>query len=119
MSLIPTLMISPGDNEAMGCSWRAIRDITNYSQAMEKYKLDNYHYPTTEQGLRALFSTPEDIPRTTDWNGPYLSLFVKDPWGRDYFYRAEVDSFEISSLGADGEEGGHGCDADLSSQLTY
>jgi general secretion pathway protein G len=79
------------------------------------YKLDNFRYPTTEQGLRALVEKPAD-PNVRNWKtGGYLKRLNKDPWGNDYQYASPGSHGEIdvSSLGADGQAGGEGADADI------
>lgn len=84
-------------------------------KALGTYRLDTGHYPSTEQGLRALAERPSNEPK---WSGPYLSKALPpDPWGRPYAYRKPGDSghdFELTSLGKDGQVGGAGLDADLS-----
>ena len=77
----------------------------NLSTALDLYSMDVGHYPTTNQGLKALLSDPGSEPK---WNGPYLKKrkIPKDPWARDYVYKApgdhNKDSYDLSSLGADG-----------------
>ncbi len=96
---------------------KARSDIAALETALTMYKLDNFRYPTTEQGLRALVERPAD-PNVRNWKeGGYLrrSSSSKDPWGNDYQYqspgtRGEVDIF---SLGADGQPGGEDMDADI------
>ncbi|MEJ2184672.1 MAG: type II secretion system major pseudopilin GspG [Gemmatimonadota bacterium] len=87
--------------------------------ALDNYYLDNGRYPTTTQGLEALRTEPTSEPRPRNWRGPYLRGPVpQDPWGRDYIYRSpgsdNPTSFDLVTLGADGELGGEGEDADLS-----
>ena len=88
--------------------------------ALDQYRLDNGAYPTTEQGLEALWRRPTASPEPRNWVGPYLRKRVPlDPWGRPYGYRSpgEVnpDSYDLVSLGADGAPGGEGENADLTS----
>lgn len=90
--------------------------IQNIVTALDMYRMDNAGYPTEQQGLKALVERPEGAQA---WNGPYLTRAdgLTDPWGRPYVYRtpglnAEVD---VSSLGADGKEGGEGEDRDVGS----
>lgn len=96
----------------------AKQDIGAIQQALKLYKLDNFRYPTTEQGLQALVKKPSAQPVPENWNsGGYLERMPKDPWGRPYQYlqpgiNGEID---IISLGADGEPGGEGSDADIGS----
>jgi general secretion pathway protein G len=96
----------------------ARHDIATILQALKLYKLDNQRYPTTEQGLQALVATPTSGPAANGWRqGGYLEKLPKDPWGNAYQYvspgvKGEVD---VLSLGADGQPGGTGVDADIGS----
>jgi general secretion pathway protein G len=86
--------------------------------ALDAYRLDNGRYPTSDQGLAALQTAPVTEPRPTSWRGPYLRKSVPmDPWGRPYVYRfpasAGKTGFELLSLGADGQPGGTGENADI------
>ena len=88
--------------------------IDALEKALDQYRLDTGHYPSTELGLDALMQRPQNEPK---WNGPYLRKSVPlDPWGRPYQYRApgEKGDFDLLSLGKDGAPGGSGEDADLS-----
>jgi general secretion pathway protein G len=93
-------------------------DIATVIQALKLYKLDNQRYPTTEQGLQALITRPTSGPAANGWKeGGYLDKLPKDPWGNPYQYlqpgiKGEIDVF---SLGADGQPGGAGEDADIGS----
>jgi len=91
-------------------------EIGQISQTLDLYKLEIGHYPTTQEGLQALIAAPAG---TTNWNGPYWkrSTVPKDPWGNEYKYvsPAQDAPYEITSLGADGKEGGEGPNKDLSS----
>jgi len=96
---------------------RAKTDIRAISSALDLYKLDNYNYPSTEQGLEALVNRPSGFPEAKNWNQDgYLKSFPKDPWERDYLYISPGTNgaFDIYSFGADGKEGGEGYDADIS-----
>lgn len=90
--------------------------IEDLAQTLDMYKLDVGSYPSSEQGLAALVENPGDIQR---WNGPYLrkAKIPLDPWNNEYRYTSpgEHGKFDISSLGADGKEGGEGEDKDLNS----
>jgi general secretion pathway protein G len=91
-------------------------DVNNLMQALKLYRLDNQRYPTGEQGLNALVAKPSSNPVPPNWR-PYLEKLPSDPWGRPYQYlnpglHGEVD---VLSLGADGQPGGEGKDADLGS----
>ncbi len=86
--------------------------------ALDTYRLDMSQYPSTEQGIRALSDKPADQAEALKWRGPYLKKRVdKDPWGNSYVYKApgEKADYELSSLGADGKEGGSGDNADIHS----
>jgi general secretion pathway protein G len=97
---------------------RAQADISSLSSAAKLYKLDNFRYPTTEQGLAALVTRPttEPVPTNYAQNG-YIDRLPKDPWGNDYQYLSPGvhDEFDIFTLGADGVAGGTGLDADIGS----
>jgi general secretion pathway protein G len=91
----------------------AAAQIDGLGKALDSYRLDTGHYPTTEQGLGALWVKPPDETR---WWGPYLKKAPpKDPWGREYLYKApgEHGDYDLSSLGKDGREGGEGEDQDI------
>jgi general secretion pathway protein G len=86
--------------------------------ALDSYRLDNGRYPTTEQGLEALRTRPGTEPVPTNWRGPYLRRAVPiDPWDRPYEYRSpgqeNPGSYDLFSLGRDGQPGGEGEDADV------
>jgi general secretion pathway protein G len=90
-------------------------EIANIENAMKFYRLDNFAYPSSEQGIDALVNKPSD-PNIKNWksNG-YLARVPKDPWGNPYIYlnpgnQAEVD---IYTLGADARPGGEGINADI------
>ena len=86
--------------------------------ALDAYRLDNGRYPTSDQGLGALWNIPAAEPRPTNWRGPYIRKDVPlDPWGRAYGYRSPAQQsrvgYDLWSLGADGAEGGTGDSADI------
>jgi general secretion pathway protein G len=97
---------------------KAVQDIRAYGVALDTYRMDNFKYPTNDQGLQALVQQPSDA---RNWRGPYTKGGLKkDPWGNDYRYvypgtRGEYDLF---TLGADNQEGGEGIDADIGSWST-
>lgn len=87
--------------------------IDALEKALDQYRLDTGHYPTTEQGLAALNTRPSGEPR---WDGPYLKKSVPpDPWGRPYLYLqpGEHGEFDLFSHGKDGQPGGTGEGADV------
>ena len=86
--------------------------------ALDAYRLDTGRYPTTEQGLGALWQQPTTEPRPMNWRGPYLRKPVPaDPWGTSYVYRApgteSRTGYDLLSLGADGKPGGLAEDGDV------
>jgi general secretion pathway protein G len=87
--------------------------IEALSKALDTYRLEVGHYPTTEQGLAALNRNPDNEPK---WQGPYLSKGVPaDPWGRQYQYRypGEHGDYDVWTLGSDGVAGGQDADTDV------
>ncbi|HPP66368.1 MAG TPA: type II secretion system major pseudopilin GspG, partial [bacterium] len=95
--------------------------IKSFEQALQLFYLDNSFYPSTEQGLEALVSKPTTGRIPEKWReGGYLEKMVipLDPWGHSYIYLSpgrNGEDFEIISYGKDGQEGGEGYDADISS----
>ena len=82
-------------------------------KALDQYRLDTGHYPTTELGLVVLVNRPQNEPK---WNGPYLRKDVPlDPWGKAYVYKqpGERGDYDILSFGKDGQPGGAGENADI------
>ncbi|MBE3028112.1 type II secretion system major pseudopilin GspG [Janthinobacterium sp. GW458P] len=91
--------------------------IEAFEKSLDTYRLDVGRYPTTEEGLAALLAAPPAAG--TRWNGPYLKKSVPlDPWGHAYQYRApgSKGEYDIVSMGKDGQPGGSGENADISSQ---
>lgn len=87
--------------------------IEGLGKALDIYRLEVGHYPSTEQGLLALTIAPSDEPK---WQGPYLHKSVpQDPWGHDYVYRSpgENGEFDLISMGKDGQPGGDGDNAEI------
>jgi general secretion pathway protein G len=92
--------------------------VTQLSQSLELYKLDNGTYPTTEQGLGALVHPPTLEPLPNYPKGGYLNpLSLIDPWGHPYRYQTTgsgmTQRYVLSSYGADGRPGGTGDDQDI------
>ena len=89
-------------------------DLQSVANALHLYKLDNYRYPSTTQGLEALASKPQSYPEPANYpQEGYLKKVPADPWGTEYRYSASSSGFELYSLGADGALGGEGYDADI------
>jgi general secretion pathway protein G len=114
MLVVPKLLGRTGEARVTA----ARTDIATIMQALKLYKLDNQRYPTTEQGLQALVQKPTTGPAANGWKeGGYIEKLPKDPWNNNYQYlspglHGEIDVF---SLGADGQPGGAGEDADVGS----
>lgn len=95
---------------------KAKQDIRALESALNLYKLDNYNYPSTDQGLESLVSKPAGSPEPRNWkSGGYMDRLPKDPWGNEYQYLSPGShgSIDIYSLGADGRSGGEGVDGDV------
>jgi general secretion pathway protein G len=95
---------------------KARQDLKTIEAALEMYRLDNFRFPSTDQGLKALIEKPADSS-VRNWKpGGYIKDLEKDPWDNDYRYAypgthgKEIDLF---SYGADNQEGGEGNDADI------
>lgn len=93
-------------------------DFSSIKTALANYRLDNFVYPTSEQGLEALVTKPSIAPEPRGWRSEgYLDKIPSDPWQREYLYLSPGENnkpFEIYTLGADGVRGGSGQDADIS-----
>ena len=99
---------------------KAKTEISSLKTALEMYTIDIGDYPTTEQGLSALWLAPSPAP--PNWSGPYIGTpSFEDPWGNAYVYRQPVSrpgyDYELSSMGKDGKVGGTGLDADITSWI--
>ncbi|MEM6985073.1 MAG: type II secretion system major pseudopilin GspG [Pseudomonadota bacterium] len=108
--ILPNILGRPDEARQV----KARQDISAIEAALELYRLDNFNYPSADDGLQALIENPGDgAPNWKD--GGYLKKLAKDPWQRDYVYlnpgeRGEID---IYTLGRDGAPGGEGPDADI------
>lgn len=110
--IVPRIMSRPDEARVVA----AKQDVAQLLQALKLYRLDNFRYPSTQQGLQALVTKPALEPVPQRWQ-TYLDKLPKDPWGNPYQYlspgiKGDVDIF---SLGADGKPGGDGVDADVGS----
>lgn len=107
--------VLPSQDKAMRVKAQA--DISTLSQAMEMYRLDNASYPSATDGLTALVTPPANLALPQNYrSGGYIKALPTDPWGRAYQYRSPGQNgkaFEIYSLGADGQPGGDGDNADI------
>jgi general secretion pathway protein G len=95
---------------------KAKQDVQSLETALTMYYMDNSKYPTNEQGLTALTTQPTD-PSIKNWKpGGYIERISKDPWGNDYQYvfpGTHGKAYDLYSLGADGQPGGDGINADI------
>lgn len=112
-AVVPRIMSKPDEARKV----RAKADLGTIANALELYKLDNFAYPSTDQGLQALVEKPSGDPEPANWqDGGYLQGGVpEDPWGREYIYVSPGESgdFDLISLAADGVEGGEGSGEDI------
>ena len=110
--VVPRVLDRPDQARAVA----AKQDVSGIMQALKLYRLDNQRYPTADQGLQALLTRPTAGPAAPNWK-PYVEKLPSDPWGKPYQYlnpgiKGEIDVF---SLGADGQPGGEGNNADIGS----
>lgn len=87
--------------------------IDAFEKALDQYRLDTGHYPTTEEGLVVLNTQPAN---ETKWRGPYLKKAIPlDPWGQPYVYKqpGEHGEYDLLSYGKDGLPGGSGDATDI------
>ncbi len=108
--IVPTIVGRPDEARAIA----AAADIQSIGNALELYRLDNGHYPSSDQGLEALVTPPSGYPEPRRWSEDgYLKRVPTDPWGEPYMYFSEDRSMEVYSYGADMKEGGESVDADI------
>ncbi len=91
-------------------------DLRTLASALDVYRLDNFQYPSSEQGLEALIQKPSGFPEPKNYNPEgYIKKLPTDPWGSPYIYEYERSDirFMLFSLGGDGQEGGEGLNADI------
>jgi general secretion pathway protein G len=96
-------------------------DMKTLETTLKMYRLDNFVYPSTEQGLQSLVERPDIDPVPKNWKKDgYIDRLPKDPWGNDYLYVSpgEHGDFDIYSLGADGVVGGEGQSKDRGNWMT-
>ncbi|MDU8925811.1 type II secretion system major pseudopilin GspG [Alisedimentitalea sp. MJ-SS2] len=113
--IVPRVIDRPDQARAA----RAQSDIAAIVSAVKLYRLDNFRYPSTEQGLAALVSKPVTSPVPENWS-KYMDRLPVDPWGKPYQYLAPGvhGEFDVFTYGADGAAGGSGADADIGSWAT-
>ena len=94
---------------------KAQQDMRSIESALQLYRLDNYKYPSSAQGLEVLVVKPADVKAATWQDGGYLKKVPKDPWGNLYIYvyPGQHGDFDLTSLGADGAIGGTKSNSDI------
>jgi general secretion pathway protein G len=110
--IVPSVMKRVDDAKVA----KAKEDIQSLETALTMYYMDNSKYPSNDQGLSALITQPTD-PTIKNWKaGGYIERISKDPWGNDYVFTfpgTHGKAYDLCSLGADGEPGGDGINADI------
>ena len=102
--VIPRVMDRP-EQARISAAKNNIRAI---SSSLDMYKLDNYNYPTTDQGLEALAERPDREPQSANWNR-YMDKIPVDPWGNKFHYlqpgkHGDIDVFSSGPNGHMGDE---------------
>lgn len=107
VAVVAPNILGRGEEARIGVAKTQLRNI---SSALDLYKLDNFSYPSTEQGLDALVEQPSGHPEPKNWNKDgYMKNFPKDPWQNDYQYiypGSTGGGYDLYSTGPDGREGG-------------
>ncbi|HEX8414948.1 MAG TPA: type II secretion system major pseudopilin GspG [Sphingomicrobium sp.] len=114
LATIVALNVLPAAGTARAGTAKA--DVAVLEQALDQYRLDNISYPTATEGLQALLKPPATLAQPQRYRqGGYIKKLPEDPWGRPYQYRVpgQRGAFDIVSLGADGQPGGEGENADI------
>jgi len=109
--IIPRIMNRPDQARIV----KAQQDMRAIESALNMYRLDNYHYPNTNQGLQALVTRPSSEPKPANWQQAYLDKLPNDPWGTPYLYLmpGKHGDFDLFTYGADQRKGGEDSDVDL------
>ena len=87
----------------------ARNDIRTIESALQLYRMDNFRYPSTEEGVEALVTKPDD-PDIKWPEGGYLQRLPKDPWDRPYLYLQPGNNgiYDLYTFGRDGQQDGEG-----------
>ena len=108
--IVPNLLGRP-DQARITAAQSDLRSLAN---AMDIYRLDNFQYPSTEQGLEALVSKPAGFPEPKNYSPDgYIKSLPSDPWGSPYLFERSDQNYLLYSYGADGAEGGEGLNTDI------
>ena len=112
LTTIVAVNVLPSQDKAMVS--KAKVDIAILGGALEMYRLENYRYPNTEEGLKFLLNSDENNSNTANNQG-YIKSLPKDPWGNDYIFLnpGEYGEYDLFSFGADGQSGGEGLNQDI------
>lgn len=114
IAIVAPNIVGRGDEARVTAAEAQMRSISN---ALDLYRLDNSHYPSTQQGLEALVSQPSGTPEPRNWNPDgYMKTVPQDPWGQEYQYISPGTEgpYDLFSYGSDGQKGGEGDAADIS-----
>lgn len=116
-AIVAPNVISRIDDAAIN---RAKQDIRGIESALKLYYMDNSRYPSTDQGLEALVTRPND-PTLRNWRGPYLDKLPRDPWNNPYryLYPGRNGEFDVFTYGADGQPGGEGINGEIGNWSVY
>jgi len=110
--VVPNIIGKPDEARVV----KSKSDIRALESALGLYKLDNFYYPSTQQGLEALVTKPSGEPPARNWKpGGYMPRLPRDGWDNQYHYLhpGQHGEYDIMSYGADGKPGGQGFDADI------
>ncbi|MBK1672915.1 type II secretion system protein GspG [Ectothiorhodospira shaposhnikovii] len=110
--VVPRIMDRPDEARIT----KVQNDIRALESALNLYRLDNFVYPSTDQGLQALVQRPSGQPEPRNWRqGGYIDRLPMDPWGSPYQYLhpGTRGEFDLYSFGADGRPGGEGINAEI------
>jgi general secretion pathway protein G len=114
VAVVAPNILGRGEEARIGVAKTQLRNV---SSALDLYKLDNFNYPSTEQGLEALVKEPSGSPAAKNWNKDgYLPSVPVDPWGVEYQYVSpgSEGAYDLYSFGPDQKEGGSEDGADIS-----
>lgn len=114
VAIVGPNIMGRGDQAKVTVAEAQLRQI---SSALDLYRMDNGHYPSTQQGLEALVRKPSGTPEPRNWSSDgYMNSVPEDPWGNEYQYVSPGSEgpYDLYSYGSDGREGGEGDAADIS-----
>ena len=108
-AVVPQLM----GNVDRAAIQRAKQDVRQIENSLNLYRLDNFRYPSTTEGLQALVSNPGEA-NAPNWR-QVLKSIPRDPWDQPYHYASpgQHGDFDVFTYGADRQEGGEGVNGDI------